>query len=91
MYRGFSTTRGTDKFTRDRILKRESAVKRTLKEVDGLAQDLTKTIDNAQTSLNTDELTLLVNGVLNGEQAALRTLVREAPDVARIAREMAKI
>ena len=90
LYRGFSTTRGTDRFTRDRILKRESAVKRTLKEVDGLAQDLTKTIDNAQTSLNADELTLLVNGVLNGEQAALRTLVREAPDVARIAREMAK-
>jgi len=90
LYRGFSTTRGTDKFTRDRILKRESAVKRTLKEVDGLAQDLTKTIDNAQTSLNTDQLTLLVNGVLNGEQAALRTLLQEAPDVARIAREMAK-
>ena len=90
LYRGFSTTRGTDRFTRDRILKRESAVKRTLKEVDGLAQDLTKTIDNAQTSLSADELTLLVNGVLDGEQAALRTLLQEAPDVARIAREMAK-
>ena len=90
LYRGFGTTRGTDRFTRDRIIQHENAVKKTMSEVDGISQDLTRAINRATTTLSKDELSLLVNKVLDGEQAALRTLLQEAPDVARIARQMVK-
>ena len=90
LYRGFGTTRGTDRFTRDRIIQHENTVKKTMTEIDGLSQDLTRAINRATTTLSKDELSLLVNGVLDGEQAALRTLLQEAPDVARIARQMTK-
>jgi len=90
LYRGFGTTRGTDRFTRDRIIQHENAVKKTMSEVDGISQDLTRAINRATTTLSKDELSILVNRVLDGEQAALRTLLQEAPDVARVARQMVK-
>ena len=90
LYRGFGTTRGTDRFTRDRIIKHENSIKKTMTEVDGISQDLTRAIKRAQTKLSPVELSRLVNGVLDGEAGALRTLMQEAPNVARIARTMAK-
>tara|TARA_R110001592_G_scaffold52426_1_gene160405 strand:+ start:1342 stop:5151 length:3810 start_codon:yes stop_codon:yes gene_type:complete len=90
LFRGFGTTRGTDRFTLNRILKNEAAVKKTMKEVDGLSQDLTKAVNNSSSSLNKNELSTLVNGVLDGEAGALKKLLQEDPNVARIAREMTK-
>jgi hypothetical protein len=90
LYREFSTSRGTDKFTRDRILKREAAGKKVLKEIDGVAQDLTKAVNKSVSTLPKAELHALVNGVLDGDPTALTKLLQEAPDVARIARQMTK-
>ena len=90
LFRGFGTTRGTDRFTLNRILKNEAAVKKTMKEVDGLSQDLTRAVKNSSSSLNKNELSTLINGVLDGEAGALKKLLQEDPNVARIAREMTK-
>jgi len=91
LYRGLSTTRGTDKFTRDRILKREAAEKRVLKEVDGMGQSLVKAIDNAvQTGKVTkEEAEELVNNILSRDMKSLRELQNIAPEVARLAVTMA--
>ena len=90
LYRQFSTSRGTDKYTRDRILKKEAAGKKVLKEIDGVAQDLTKAVNKSISTLPKAELHALVNGVLDGDPTALTKLLQEAPDVARIARQMTK-
>ena len=90
LYREFGTTRGTDRYTRDRILKREAAGKKLLKEVDGVAQDLTRAINRSVATLPKAELHALVNRVLDGDPTALTKLLQEAPDVARIARQMTK-
>ena len=92
LFRGFGTTRGTDRFTRDRIIQREGAAKKTIKEVDGLIQTLQKEVTSASRlgRLKKEQLDNLINDVLNGNKKSLATLQTEAPKVAKLANQMFK-